>query len=49
MHILTNISRNKDNQATKRGQLIEYNMKNIWKIISQKVVEKLFPDLFLKN
>ena len=29
MHILTNFSRNKDNQATKRGQLIEYNMKNI--------------------
>ena len=29
-HILTNISRNKDNQAMKFGQLIEYNMKNIF-------------------
>ena len=26
MHILTNTSRNKDNQAMKHGQLIEYNM-----------------------
>ena len=25
IHILTNISRRKDNQATKFGQLIEYN------------------------
>ena len=29
-HILTNISRSKDNQAMKFGQLIEYNMKNIF-------------------
>ena len=28
IHILTNISRSKDNQAMKRGQLIEYNMRN---------------------
>ena len=30
MHILPNISRSKDNQAMKFGQLIEYNMKNIF-------------------
>ena len=30
MHILPNISRSKDNQAIKFGQLIEYNMKNIF-------------------
>ena len=30
MHILANISRNKDNQAMKFGQLIEYNMRNIF-------------------
>ena len=30
MHILPNISRSKDNQVSKFGQLIEYNMKNIF-------------------
>ena len=30
MHILTNISRNKGNQAIKFGQLIEYNLTNIF-------------------
>ena len=30
MQILTNISRNKDNQAVEFGQLIEYNMRNIF-------------------
>ena len=30
MYILTNISRNKGSQATKLGQLIENNMKNIF-------------------
>ena len=29
-HILPNISRSKDNQTMKFGQLIEYNMKNIF-------------------
>ena len=29
IHILTNISKSKDDQAMKFGQLIEYNMKNI--------------------
>ena len=30
IHILINISRSKDNQARKFGQLIEYNMINIF-------------------
>ena len=30
IQIFTNISRNKDNQAMKFGQLIEYNMRNIF-------------------
>ena len=32
----------------KFGQLIEYNMINIFQIISQNVVQKSFPDPFLK-
>ena len=30
IHILPNISRTKDNQTMKFGQLIEYNMRNIF-------------------
>ena len=30
IHILTNISRSKRNQTIKFGQLIEYNMRNIF-------------------
>ena len=30
MHILPNLSRSKGNQAMKFGQLIEYNMRNIF-------------------
>ena len=30
IHIFPNISRSKDNHATKYGQLIEYNIKNIF-------------------
>ena len=30
IHILPNISRTKENQAMKFGQLIEYNMRNIF-------------------
>ena len=30
MHILPNISRRKDNETMKFGQLIEYNMRNIF-------------------
>ena len=29
-HILTDISRSKNNQAVKSGQLIEYNIRNIF-------------------
>ena len=36
IHILTNISKSKDNQAMKFGQLIEYNMKNIIREMSWK-------------
>ena len=50
IHILPNISRSKDNQAMKLGQLTECNMKNILiENHTKKVVEKLIPDLFLKN
>ena len=31
------------------GQLIEYNMKSILKNHTQNVLEKLFPDPYLKN
>ena len=49
IHILTNISRSKDNQAMKLGQLIEYNITNIvLKNHTQNVVEKLFPHPFLE-
>ena len=30
IHILPNIARSRGNQATKFGQLIEYNMRNIF-------------------
>ena len=30
IHIFTNISRSKDNRTIKFGQLIEYNMRNIF-------------------
>ena len=50
IHIFTNISRSKGNQAIKFGQLIEYNIRNIFlKNHTQNVVEKLFPGSFLKN
>ena len=50
IHILTNISRSKGNQTMKFGQLIEYDMRTIFlENHSQNVVEKLFPDPFLKN
>ena len=35
IHILSNISRNKDNQTMKFGQIVECNMRNIF-------VEKLY-------
>ena len=50
-HILSNISRNKGNQAMKCGQLIEYITweKIFLKNHTQNVVDVLFPDRFLKN
>ena len=47
--ILTNISRSKGNQATKFGQSIEYMNFFFLKNYTQDVVEKLFPDPFLKT
>ena len=37
INILPNISRSKDNQTMKSGQLIEYNMRNV-------VLEKLYSE-----
>ena len=45
--MLTNILRNKGNQAIKFGLSIEYNLRNILlQNHTQNVVEKLFPDPF---
>ena len=51
IHALPNISKSKDNQTMKFGQLIEYNMRNIFfkKSYTKDVVEKLFPNPFLKS
>ena len=50
IHILGNISRSKCNQAMKFGQLIEYNMRNVFlEKYTQNAVEILFPNHFLKN
>ena len=50
IHILPNISRSKGNQIMKFGQLIEFNMRNIFLGISyKKCVEELVQDPFLKN
>ena len=50
IHLLTNISRSKGNQAMKLGQLIECNTKNIFlKNDTENVKEKLLPVFFLKN
>ena len=51
IHILSNISRSKDNQAMKFGQLIEYRVGIIFplKNNTQNVLEKLFSGLFLKS
>ena len=53
MRILPNISLNKENQAIKFGELIEYNMRNILlENNTQNVVEKLFYKIskyFSKN
>ena len=50
IYILPNISRNKGNQITNFGQLIEFNMRNIFLTNhTQNAVEKLFPQPSLKN
>ena len=49
MHILPNISKSKGNQTMKVGQLIEYRMRKNFLERSQNIVEKLFPDPFLKK
>ena len=50
IYILLNIVISKGSQTIKFGQLTEYNMRNIFlENPSQNVVEKLFPDPFLKN
>ena len=46
MHILSNISRNKNNLAIKFGQLIENDTRNI---SLEKNTFNIFPDLFLKK
>ena len=50
IQVLPNMSRSKGNQTMKFGQLIEYNMRNIFlKNHAQNVMEKLVPDPSLKN
>ena len=52
MHILPNISRNKDNQKIKFSQLVEYNMRNtsVEKAYQECGGEEtIFPDPFLGN
>ena len=50
MHVLPNILGRKGNHTMKFGQLIEYNIRNIFvKNHRQNVEEKLFPDAYLKN
>ena len=47
VHILTNISKSKDNQAMKFGQLIEYNLRNIFlKKSYTKCSGEIIPTLF---
>ena len=50
MHIFPYISRSKENQTMKFGQLIEYNM---WKTTLEKICTKFYgetsPRPFLKN
>ena len=51
IYIMANISRSKGKQTMKFGQLIEYNMRNIFPILknlTQNVVKKLVTDPFKK-
>ena len=50
VQILPNISRSIGNKSMEFGQLIEYNIRNIFlKNRTQNVVEKLFLGPFLRN
>ena len=49
IHILPNISSSIGNQTMKFDQLIEYNLTFLFKNHTQNVLEKLFPDPYLKN
>ena len=50
IHILPNISRSKGDQKMKSGQLIEYNMRNIFlESHTKNVMNKLLPGPNLKN
>ena len=50
IYILPNISRSKGNQAMKSGQLIEYNMKNIFLEKSYSTCgREIIPKLFSKK
>ena len=50
LHVFPNISRSKENQTKKFGQLIEYNIKKKFsENHTQNAVEKLVSALFLKN
>ena len=50
IHKLSHISRSRGNQTMKFGQLIEYNMRNIFLENSYtKCGKKLVPDPFIKN
>ena len=49
IHILFNISRNKDIQTMKFGQVIEYNVRNIFLQNTFTKFRGKTPDSFLKN
>ena len=52
MHILPNISRSQGNQTMKFGQLIVYNMKNIFLenlTKRENLIKKTVPRHFFKN
>ena len=50
VHMSPNISRSKDKQVMKSGQLIKYNIRNIFlKNHTQNVEERVFPDPSLRK
>ena len=50
IYIFTNISKSKDNQAIEFGQLIEYNIRNIFlEKLKTKCGRETIPKLFSKN